>query len=91
MSHPLSLVAQAPRGLVCNHYYRTERRQAASFCLTHRRGSEALLQGVKLMVVKTRNLLIWSAITLVLIVGGFAWFVASGGFEQLLHPDLSGN
>ena len=38
--------------------------------------------------VKTRNLLIWSAITLVLIVGGFAWFVASGGLEQLFRPQL---
>lgn len=39
--------------------------------------------------VKTRNLLIWAAITLVLIVAGFAWFVASGQLDQLFHPDLN--
>jgi hypothetical protein len=87
MSRPLSLVAQAPRGLVSNFSIDPKRRAS----VTYSRRPEVLLQGVKLVVVKTRNLLIWSAITLILIVGGFAWFVASGGFEQLLRPDLSGN
>jgi hypothetical protein len=49
-----------------------------------------LPQHAKLEAVKTRNLLIWSAITLVLIVAGFAWFVASGGFDQLFRPELDG-
>jgi hypothetical protein len=38
--------------------------------------------------VKTRNLLIWAAITLLLIIVAFAWFVVGGGLDQLFRPEL---
>ncbi len=38
--------------------------------------------------VKTRNLLIWAAITLLVIIAAFAWFVVSGGLDQLFRPEL---